>query len=1286
MSSHGIGMRGQGMLGYWGPPQSDEWRKGALGQQSTAVPCGHVGNALYQDSANHWWAPQQLVGSVSPMALPGSHDFGGMAGATLLEQYRMGNPLVVPGAYAVPPLMHPQNLLPRIATQEPQYWEGNVFERGRFYGEYGPGYGTYFVGETSTGGVGVRGHRPIEALMNGFDSRIFCAENESKRTTAFGNHSIFEQHSQVLQPLASVVGHLYMETNDEGPKFVPAQPADYNNGVYDCGALSFHEQNNFGSIDSKHREPGGVEDGVGNDFELSLERETTRNLTSTNRNASDRASRTTNDAAGLADYSLKKMCRTSPTDSDRHRDMSREESHSLRNISRLSKSHQDTSTSDGEVLHSSLPAADNLPGTEIGNCNNAAQAVDHNCDEHAHGTDCYCGTSSADCSTPSQPDNACSGHHTAPVFHPLPAMFTDPPQCRSALLSKQRIPTMAALQDCRMESRMVSEYADSHQEMSFMLSIPGSSVSQAPMLTLQQAGNLLHAINEPLSVLKVGRLTRNLVPKPELLRATEDMGTIALWLSPSSDVRLIWHSVLSSEFAADLESENQEANEHHTVDLADGFRELFCLVEASEELAWVQADSDRLEGGTGIKLEMLEQDPSGRSFRLVRRSNHVRQKKDLAARLAVEKARAGGHISKEMSKLHDLLNMCGTDPETDDDLFFWIAESSLKDGRQVLQNMSDQLNRLPTLSEKSGVPEGKLQEVYHWFSEAERASAPSQNKPSCESGTAHLDPKAELDANQATDSPETSGLQGYFPIPSNLMSAINPAYFVDGSSYERRSSTPTSVRQSTEIVDSEGAEETSQRAQTSSHNGHPESVRDACALSATANFLVSDKRLGLSHLSTAAVTVAVGVESTEQEQDLEVREQAVSRCVHQVAKSRAEACARAEAERLGRRRLEELAAERAAKTNKQTGSAKQPTKQSKDSSIVSLNAAPELPIATDNLSANSTADEASVNGENKTEPDVEKYFDRNLNQADRHSTSSSMVVNHDLVGDFGDIHTPQFQHSIDWQPRASPSAWGWGGNDLRQTGSSLFTSSSLSEHAHPSLSHDQAFGYHKVEDYWHQQGGAIQPGIVEGLRAPSHIPTCRNRRKRSTYSRSTRQMRNRATQFASNMHPSAFYHGQQAVHPWRWCNNYWQQQRTIPADGLGVSCTSNPGTVPIYPQYHTTSQMFTPMSGGDLPFPHFHYGLMQGNPSGGWVTSDTQLSGVTGFSGSQMVNIQQNQWNQYPMWVATNDQTCIGSSGYNNVEFGYGESVQSSRNDIRDLNRQAPLKGSRRSRKNGKRT
>lgn len=77
------------------------------------------------------------------------------------------------------------------------------------------------------------------------------------------------------------------------------------------------------------------------------------------------------------------------------------------------------------------------------------------------------------------------------------------------------------------------------------------------------------------------------------------------------------------------------------------------------------------------------QDPSGRSFRLTRRSSHVRQRRDLAAKLDAEKLKTGGRVSRETAKLQALLRACTSEPDEEENLFFWVAEPSLAKGRQV---------------------------------------------------------------------------------------------------------------------------------------------------------------------------------------------------------------------------------------------------------------------------------------------------------------------------------------------------------------------------------------------------------------------------------------------------------------------------------------------------------------------------------------------------------------------------------------------------------------------------
>eukprot|EP00803_Ostreobium_quekettii_P010865 evm.model.scf_2103.3 EVM.evm.TU.scf_2103.3 scf_2103:23942-28173(-) len=375
------------------------------------------------------------------------------------------------------------------------------------------------------------------------------------------------------------------------------------------------------------------------------------------------------------------------------------------------------------------------------------------------------------------------GQEPAPTFHPLPPMFLDPPQWMSSLRSagSKSIPTMAVLQTCRQENQMVSEHADSHQEMSLMLAIPGLAIGKAPMLTLQQAGSMLRAISEPLACLKVGRLTRKLGPNPGFLRATDDVGMLTLWLSPSSDISVIWHAIKNPEdedwdnAAIAEDSDGGNSGEEVVTDFAEGFHEDFSLAEVSEELAWVAADSTCISEGSGIKLEMVEQDPSGRTFRLVRRSNHVRQKQELATRLDAEKAKAGGRMSTEMAKLYELLNACNSEPDTEDNFHFWIAEKSLPKGLEVLKSMSEQLKTLPTLSEKSGVPQWKLQEVCQWFREAAEASQciPDSDRTADGASSQALEQTA-----------QTNPPQAYLPLPSHLMSTLNPTYFMDALFHE----------------------------------------------------------------------------------------------------------------------------------------------------------------------------------------------------------------------------------------------------------------------------------------------------------------------------------------------------------------------------------------------------------------------------------------------------------------------------------------------------------------------
>ncbi|CAD7698644.1 unnamed protein product [Ostreobium quekettii] len=452
-----------------------------------------------------------------------------------------------------------------------------------------------------------------------------------------------------------------------------------------------------------------------------------------------------------------------------------------------------------------------------------------------------------------------TGQERAPTFHPLPSMFTEPPQRASSLCtpSSMAIPMLAALQNCRMESQMVSGHADAQQEMSLMLAIPDLNVGAAPMLTLQQAGSLLRAISKPLSCLKVGRLTRKLGHTPGFLRATEDVGMLTLWLLPSSDVSITWHAIkdLEENMGVGVSSagEGGVGNQvgESAVELADGFREEFSMREVSEELAWVAADSTCHSEGSGIKLEMVEQDPSGRSFRLVRWSSHVRQKLDLAKRLDAEKAKAGGQVSSEMAKLYDLLNACSSELNSEESFHFWIAEKSLAKGLQVLKTMSDQLKMLPTLSEKSGVPQCKLQEVCQWFADVTEISQQSTyGKPQV---------------------PESHPPQAYLPLPSHLMTAFHPTHFMEALFHEDVA---------VPLEANNGRQVQAEEEQGARHVG------ECCALSATANFLVSDRQLGITLLSTASVMVVVGVEGNTEVLSAEEAHRVASDSALQLAKKR----------------------------------------------------------------------------------------------------------------------------------------------------------------------------------------------------------------------------------------------------------------------------------------------------------------------------------------------------------------------------------------------------------------
>lgn len=433
----------------------------------------------------------------------------------------------------------------------------------------------------------------------------------------------------------------------------------------------------------------------------------------------------------------------------------------------------------------------------------------------------------------------------APEELPVPAapIFPHMPMSRPlSMVSNKGLPALALFQNCSLESKIVSDCSDSHQELSLMLSLPGLSPSQAPLLSLQQAGDILQTLNNPLVGLKVGRLTRKLAPDPALLTPTgDDVGILALWISPTSDVRLFWHSFLKGPNSDTARAEEKQIAQICHQGEGSPYKELFSHVELSEELAWVAAESDQEDGGCGIRLEMVKHDSSGRSFKLTMKKRHDRQKKELASKLATEEGETGQLVSEEKKKLRQLLNDCMTeDPEEEETYFFWIAESSVSDGMQSLDKMQNRLDHLPTLAEESGVPDKKLQEVYNWFSKAKEVAPKDGSLP-----------------------PEVASwidLGSGSSVPSQLFSQNCP------------DNVPNWAAESQPSVEDE--------------EDSGDKIREGCALSATANFLVTDKKWGLTHLATASVTVSVGVENTGLFNDEEKAHLDLSQCAHELAKKR----------------------------------------------------------------------------------------------------------------------------------------------------------------------------------------------------------------------------------------------------------------------------------------------------------------------------------------------------------------------------------------------------------------
>lgn len=812
---------------------------------------------------------------------------------------------------------------------------------------------------------------------------------------------------------------------------------------------------------------------------------------------------------------------------------------------------------------------------------------------------------------------------------------------------------------------MVSEYADSHQEMSLMLAIPGLAVGRAPMLSLEQAGNILRVINEPLACLKVGRLTRNLAPRPEELRATEDVGTLTLWLSPPSDIRVIWQSLKNQgegtpSGVASVEDDDSLGG----VELTDGFHEMFSLAEVSEELAWVAADSACLNGGTGIKLEMVEQDPSGRSFKLSRRSQHVRQKQDLAARLAEEKARAGGQVSSEMAKLFGLLNACSNDPEMEENFFFWIAEKSLSKGLKVLQIMSEQLNSLPTLSEKSGVPEVKLQEVYQWFTEVAKASLASQEQR--DEHTATAGSAAEVAGHPSSDTPvdtvQTGIYQGFLPLPSQLMAALNPTYFLDALFHDA-SRIPLDFRNGSQV----------------GVGGNVHQICEACASSATANFLVSDKRLGMTLLSTASVTVAAGVEGSSEVLGVEEAQRAASDCAHRLAKKRAEAGARAEAERIGRRRLEELAAERAAKPLAEAKSAYTDAKGRAESQQSAPGSMPTQRQSVRSMETSSSPASASDNNAG-LRPPLESIATVSRGPCAPPSTSSSAPEDCKSKGNVK-------QSNTQWRPRVSRSVRGWGGNDLQCTGPNLFNSSSAPSVAETVLPHEQAFGYHGKQANWHNHSNVNPLPLVDCMGIPALIPAHWGQPCKGIPRPYQARL---AVPTIPPVPPPVISQNPRPENPWHHWQGAWSQRPNTGCLQASYLSGHHPFGVnsPFHPRLPNSAQFWTPVY--PAPMPYHHYGRLHGYHGALGPGSQQDPARVPGqHFGTHGWNAGHEQW----AWQSRQGVLAAGHEGSRFPTQGWGgmdleltdpwNSVVG--NNVSAVDRPGATEGTKRKSRNGRR-
>lgn len=172
---------------------------------------------------------------------------------------------------------------------------------------------------------------------------------------------------------------------------------------------------------------------------------------------------------------------------------------------------------------------------------------------------------------------------------------------------------------------------------------------------------------------------------------------------------------------------------------------------------------------------------------------------------------------------------------------------------------------MPSLSMKAGVPQEKLQKVHECFVEAARIAEASNTE----------------EDNQSLSPLSFSSWFGFGPglaAPSHLFAMGSPTNIFEQMAKSRTRSRGTS-RGSTSSCGSRSASPSS-----SDYCSDEVSVSDGCVLSATANFLGSDRRWNLNHLCTVTMTVAVGVISTGEIIDKETSEKAAKDCAHELAK------------------------------------------------------------------------------------------------------------------------------------------------------------------------------------------------------------------------------------------------------------------------------------------------------------------------------------------------------------------------------------------------------------------